>query len=410
MNRLTLRITLGLLAAVIVANLGVQLFMSWQMNRAVQAALIAGQRMVCVAPDGMPNGEGGQFGTIIKRADTLASPPPQVAPFKAGPQLPALRPRESFMLEIRRAFPVAWPSLLMLLAGVAAFVVGVGVFITRPVLKRLRQLDDVAGRIAAGDLDARAPASGHDPIAQFADRFNQMAERNQRLLEGQRHLLQAVSHELRTPAARIRFGLEMMRETGDEAAKERYRAGIDADVDEIDALVEELLALNRLDSAGPRIEGQAVDAIAVVQEEYATLAPLRPDVGFALLANEGEPCLIYGSERLFRRAIRNLLGNALRHATQRVTVTVSMQDGGARLCIDDDGPGVPVADRARIFEPFTRLDGSRSRESGGFGLGLAIVERIVRAHNGSLAVEDAAGGGARFVLSWPTDPSPVASP
>jgi two-component system, OmpR family, sensor histidine kinase RstB len=388
MNRLTLRITVGLLAAVVVATLAVQLFMSWQMSRAISAARLAGQQMVCVASDGMPGEDRREVQATLEPAGVAASPS-------------ASRPRAAIMFGPSLDHPVAWPSLLMLLAGVAAFVVGVGAFLTRPVLKRLQLLDDVAGRIATGELGARVPVSGHDPIAQFAFRFNQMAERNQRLLEGQRHLLQAVSHELRTPAARIRFGLEMMRETDDEEAQERYRTGIDADVDEIDALVEELLALNRLDGAGVRIESQRIDVVAVVHEECAMLAPLRPGIGMALPALEGERFLVHGSERLFRRVIRNLVSNALRHARQRVVVTVSTQGDHTRLCVDDDGPGVPPSDRTRIFEPFIRLDESRSRESGGFGLGLAIVDRIVRAHSGSLAVEDAPGGGARFALSWP---------
>lgn len=397
MNRLTLRITVGLLVAVVMATLGVQFFLSWRLNRAISAERID---QVCIETGSVSLGERNRLLAMFERASV-----PAPAGHRPGPATTTSPPAAQRKISFRSPLdPLPWTTVLALLAGVAAFVMSAGFLLTHPVLKRLRSLDVAAERIAAGELGARAPVSGQDPITQFALHFNQMAERNQRLLEGQRHLLQAVSHELRTPAARIRFGLEMLRETENEDAKERYRAGIDADVDEIDALVEELLALNRLDSSGIKIEGQHVDAIAVVRDECNTLSPLRPDVEFLLPAPTDGGIWIYGSERLFRRVIRNLLSNALRHARHRVTMTVTTQAEGMRLCIDDDGPGVPVADRARIFEPFTRLDGSRSRESGGFGLGLAIVERIVRAHNGSIAVKDAPGGGARFVLSWSAGP------
>lgn len=433
MNRLTLRITIGLLIAAVVATVGMQLFISWELNRAISAGRID---QACIDTAGMSPEDSNRLWAALEQTGIPATAPrrpgaasatqtcfdtagmspeaskrlqaaleqvgiPAAAPGRPGPERAAPTfVRRPVKVSIRN--PLSWTSALVLLAGVVAFVMGAGFILTRPVLKRLQLLDAAAGRIAAGELGARAPVSGNDPITQFTQRFNQMADRNQRLLEGQRHLLQAVSHELRTPAARIRFGLEMMRETDDDEARERYRTGIDADVDEIDALVEELLALNRLDNAGGAIEGQSIDAIAMVHEECAMLTPLRPGIEMVLPPVDDEQILVHGSERLFRRVVRNLLSNALRHARQRVVVTVSRHGDETRLYVDDDGPGVPAADRARIFEPFTRLDGSRSRESGGFGLGLTIVDRIVRTHGGSLVVEDAPGGGARFSLTWPS--------
>jgi signal transduction histidine kinase len=115
----------------------------------------------------------------------------------------------------------------------------------------------------------------------------------------------------------------------------------------------------------------------------------------------GERILVAGSDKLVRRAIRNLVSNAIRHAHQRVRVTLERRGAYVRVFVDDDGAGVAVADRVRILEPFTRVDASRSRGSGGVGLGLAIVERIVNAHRGRLAVREAPLGGARFAMSLP---------
>ena len=105
--------------------------------------------------------------------------------------------------------------------------------------------------------------------------------------------------------------------------------------------------------------------------------------------------------RLMARALGNVLQNARRYAKQRVEVDAAINADTCRIVIDDDGPGIPEADRARIFEPFTRLDTSRNRDSGGYGLGLAIAQRIAQWHGGNIGVEDSPLGGARFVISWP---------
>jgi two-component system sensor histidine kinase RstB len=344
MNRLTLLISGGVLAAVLMSTVAVQLFLDWQVESSADQTACTG-------------------------AATLPS--------------------------------LGWPSVLLLVAAAVAFVTLVGALLSRPVLRRLRLLEQAAGRIAAGELQARAAVSGHDPIARFAARFNQMADRNQRLLEGQRHLLQAVSHELRTPASRIRFGLEMLREAATSEERERHGAFIDAALDEIDDLVQELLILNRLDGGAFPLVVKRIDAAGAVHDEYALLAPLRPELEAALPDRRRERLFVSASDKLFRRALRNILSNAVRHARRRIRVTFERRSPYVRVLVDDDGPGVPEAARARILEPFARVDVSRSRGSGGFGLGLAIVARIVRAHQGALEVTDAPGGGARFVMTWP---------
>jgi signal transduction histidine kinase len=131
----------------------------------------------------------------------------------------------------------------------------------------------------------------------------------------------------------------------------------------------------------------------------------RPNIELSLqhvLEAETE-LAVMGNERLFRRVVRNLLSNALRHAKTQVRVSVARASAAAVVRFDDDGPGIPASERARVLEPFVRLDESRSRDLGGVGLGLTIVDRILRAVGGGLRISEASSGGASVVMSWPSD-------
>lgn len=226
-----------------------------------------------------------------------------------------------------------------------------------------------------------------------------MAERNQQLLEAHRATLQAVSHELRTPAARIRFGLEMLSETKDpEKFSDRLKA-IDEDLIELDHLVTELLELNRSEVVGTdeRENLLIIDLFNQVlkkAEEYC--------LSLNIEVNTPPDLAVFVVPRLFRRALRNLLSNAVRYAKTQVTLTARENGDMVEVIVDDDGPGVPDDHRGTIFQPFARLDDSRSRKTGGVGLGLAIVARVVASHGGQVELTDAPSGGARFITRWPT--------
>jgi two-component system sensor histidine kinase RstB len=294
----------------------------------------------------------------------------------------------------------AWP-LIAILVGLVIVATVTAVLLARPLVRRLRSLQSVAARIANGDLGARVQISEHDALGEFAFQFNQMADRNQILLEKQRDLIRAVAHELRTPAARIRFALELLAEATSDQQRERHILAIDSDLSEVDSLVRELLLLDHLESDPDANAGETFQVRGAVDDELERLRPMRPQVEVVTACAVAGDESAAGSEKLFRRALRNLVTNAQRHAKARVRVSMTRGAREIVLAVDDDGPGIPPADRVRVLEPFTRLDRSRSRGTGGFGLGLAIVSRILRAMGGHLKIGDADLGGASFVMSWP---------
>jgi two-component system, OmpR family, sensor histidine kinase RstB len=300
--------------------------------------------------------------------------------------------------------PRAWPLMVAFISLLLAVAI-TATLILRPLVRRLRRLQEAAKRISEGKYEARVRVGdGDSAIAVFEANFNQMADRNQTMLEGQRDLLRAVAHELRTPAARIRFELELAEEAATPSERQRHVARVDADLSEMDELIRELLLLDRLQSAhGAPGPGETFSVITAIEEETERAKTLRS--GVEVLASFGIPdrTTLTGSQKLFRRAFRNVLSNALRHAHDRVQVTLEDAGGQLRIRVEDDGPGIPASDRNRVLEPFARLDQSRSRESGGLGLGLTIVDRIVTTAGGRLIIGDGQLGGARVEMSWPIE-------
>jgi len=275
----------------------------------------------------------------------------------------------------------------------------VSLLMTLPVARGLDRLRRAARGIFAGDLSARVAVTG-GPTRELDLAFNAMAERNQQLVESQRHLLEAVSHELRTPATRIRFALEMIETARDEATRARRLASIDEDLTELDELVGELLTYLRVSGAPDDVDLEALDLAAELDRLIGQVAERRSDVTIET-TGDAPGTEVFAERRTFRRALRNLLLNASRHARGRVILAVQAGEDDVTVAVSDDGPGVAPEDRARIFEPFTRVDASRSRDLGGVGLGLAIVRRIVEVHGGSVTLDACPTlGGARFVTTW----------
>jgi len=293
------------------------------------------------------------------------------------------------------------PWIVASVLGLSILVVGLtGFFLSVGIVRRLRRLERAAEQFGQGDLGARADLGSRDAIGSLAGHFNVMAHRLQRLIENQRLLLQAVSHELRTPTARIRFGLEMLSSADSEVEKQERIASIDDDLTELDDLVEELLVFNRFEDGAPP---QSMEPIAVgetIRGVVERLGHLRAEL--VVEVTDGQPpCQLVCDARSFSRAMQNLLSNAMRHAQQRVTVRCGREGESVVVAVCDDGPGIPPSERQRVLEPFARLEDSRSRESGGAGLGLAIVQRIVAAHQGTIIIDEGGAGGARVVTTWP---------
>ncbi len=297
----------------------------------------------------------------------------------------------------RLAPPFDLETLLVLLATFLVIIVVVGTLMATPVVQRLQRFQAIAVAITSGELGARVDDDSADPLGDLARRFNVMADRNQALINSQRDLRQAVAHELRTPTARVRFGLEMLRQAGDAEAREERVNSIDEDLTEIDGLVEELLVYNRVEADGT-LDREKVDACRVLRDVSDYLRPLRPDLEVEI--DDPSGCVVIAHPPSFTRAMRNLMSNAFKYAAGRVRVGCRSTARGAEIAVADDGPGIPAGDRARVLEPFARSDASRDRASGGVGLGLAIVDRIVAAHGGTLRIEEADIGGACVVTEW----------
>ncbi|MDH3687671.1 MAG: HAMP domain-containing histidine kinase [Myxococcales bacterium] len=258
--------------------------------------------------------------------------------------------------------------------------IGLGAYpLARSITRRLERLDERVVALGAGQLSSRAPVEGRDEVARLARSFNRTAEQVEALVESQRTLLAGASHELRSPLARLRVATELI---GSEAAPE-LRDQLERDVDRLDRSVEELLLASRLELAGAADRTEPVDLLALAAEEAsATDAEVS-----------GEPTTIQGDRASLRHLLRNLLQNAERHAPGPVEIDVRPSGAGARIRVDDRGPGVPESERETIFEPFRRGSGAAP---GGAGLGLALARQVARHHHGDLRVFSREGGGTRF--------------
>lgn len=299
------------------------------------------------------------------------------------------------------------PQWLVLIAALGLSLIGLIVYLlVRQLERRLSGLESAATRIAKGSLETRVPTRGADSVGRLAAAFNGMAEHLQQLLAIQRELVRAVSHELRTPVARLRFGLEMISTATTVQARDKYLEGMDHDIQDLDGLVDEMLTYARLEQGSPALNFQRVDLDALVNQVISELAPLRAEIrvqrGLCLSAADCDGAWVEAEPRYLHRALQNLVGNAMRHAQGQVAISYQVGQQRCRVDVEDDGPGVPESAWEKIFTPFLRLDDSRTRASGGHGLGLSIVRRIVHWHGGRALISKSKNlGGACFSLSWP---------
>ena len=275
-----------------------------------------------------------------------------------------------------------------------AILLGIGVaiyFLIHPFERRIYALSDAAERFGRGDLSSRSPVGKGHAVANLARSFNGMADRIEGLVGGQRELLRVVSHELRTPLARIFFLLDHYRVSGGQNADIQR---IERSVYELNDLVEELMDFARLDrDISHRTE---IDVCAQLRELPEMVAELRGDISVDI---DSEHLMVWANETYFKRALTNLVTNAVRHARHHIWITAKKVDEMAHISVEDDGCGIPEHLREKVFEPFYRVD--EDSKTGGTGLGLAIVKRIVMQNDGQVQVENRTEGGARFILMFP---------
>ena len=262
----------------------------------------------------------------------------------------------------------------------------------------LQSLSRMADEFGAGKLSVRARLKPSDAVYPLGERINHMAGRIEELMESQRSLLHSVSHELRTPIARLEFALELLDAKARDPELSKRIAAMEGDLSELNNLVKELLDMSKLDSARS-LQGATVDLDALLRDCCATLPPSQQQVSCEVAPALGT---VEVDARLLARAVGNLLRNAQKYAQGRIVLSARRTPDGVEIAVDDNGPGVPEGERDRIFDPFYRLDRSRDRATGGFGLGLSIAQKAVLLHGGALRVDTSALGGARFVITLPT--------
>ncbi|MFO0760107.1 MAG: ATP-binding protein [Byssovorax sp.] len=290
-------------------------------------------------------------------------------------------------------------GVALFLLFVAGLSLGVHALL-RPLRRQLADLCRTADALGRGELDARAAVGSRDAIGTLASTLNRMAQEIQCLIAAREELLHMTSHELRTPIQRMHFGLEDARSAHDLPERERSFERMTRDLEELDQLIEELLSYVRLGE--PRAPGAApVELGSVLEDLCETMREMAGGIALCGPSPEEAPLVVLGDVRLIRRAVSNLVVNALRHARSRVEVRVKQEGPAVFVLVDDDGPGIPLPERERVFEPFYRLDEAETGEHRGFGLGLAIVRRIADMHGGHAAALGSELGGARFRLALP---------
>ena len=270
-----------------------------------------------------------------------------------------------------------------------------------PFWLKLRRISVAAEAFGKGDFGARAKVSKRSALFPMAKSFNNMAEQIQRLIGSHKELTSAVSHELRTPISRIRFSMEMLEAAEDEAERRQSISEINRDVDELDTLVSELLIYARFNREKPvlyPVELPVVPWLADLTEKAGKSHP-HSELRYRIEPENREDRASFDPHYM-ARALGNLIQNALKYTTSRVEIKYERTDKTHLFHVDDDGPGIPEADQERIFNPFVRLDSSRNRDTGGYGLGLAIVRQIVMWHDGDVHAGKSPLGGARFTIRW----------
>ncbi|MFJ8431221.1 sensor histidine kinase [Kitasatospora sp. NPDC094019] len=297
------------------------------------------------------------------------------------------------------------------LAGLSAVLVAtVGVVTWRATGRALRPVEAIRAEVAAigdRDLARRVPEPGsEDEIARLAHTMNAMLDRLEAAGVRQRRFIADASHELRSPLAVLRTQLEVAHTHPDPVVRADMVAGALQDTDRLQSLAADLLLLARLDTTGHNGPAEELDLAELVRTCLEGRGPGRKEVVTEL----ADGVAVTGNPMWLGRLLTNLLDNAERHARHRVTVRLALDPATGRAVLDvaDDGPGVPPAEREKVFERFTRLDDARSRDEGGTGLGLSIARDIAALHGGTLAIEDTPAG-CVFRTRLPARPHPTAA-
>jgi signal transduction histidine kinase len=361
------------------ADLAIRSYLAEQLP----AALAAGLRVVVVE-------------TISPRLGGMAHPMPMMGPWMHGAMgwrglQATVQLSNGQFLSFVAALPEAGPSaswqFVVAMAVMSVIVVLTSVWAVRRVTAPLAVVVQAAERLGR---DVNAPPieeAGSREMRQAAHAFNEMQGRLQRILENRARMLAALSHDLRTPLTLLRLRTEGLNE-GEE--RDRMLASIG----ELDATIDATLKFARDESAvEPWRRTDLAALLSAIVDDMA-------DAGLPVTMQPAEPVILECQSGGLRRAVANLLDNAVKYG-KSARVELLTSGAAIRIVIDDEGPGIPDVERQRVFEPFYRLEQSRSRETGGAGLGLAIAQSIVQAHGGQITLANRPTGGLSATISLP---------
>jgi signal transduction histidine kinase len=280
--------------------------------------------------------------------------------------------------------------LLFLIAGVVL----VAYAFQKRLLRPVQSLNDGVARLSGGQLDIVLPVFTRDELGALTAAFNQMVRRVKEMIQARDQLLLDVSHELRSPLTRMKVALALLPEDDN-------KAGLDSDLNEMETMISELLELERLRNPHG-MHRKSQDLVPILHEVTRTFEKRSPGVR---VATTPKPIVANVDSDKIRGLLRNLLDNAFKYSLpDSLPVDVSAVENHRAVIIrvKDDGQGIPEAQIANIFEPFFRIDPSRSKKTGGYGLGLSICKRIAEAHGGTIQVENNPERGASFILTLPS--------
>lgn len=333
--------------------------------------------------DGSRLGLSGQLRVVGEPAGTADEPQTVLVAM-------ALSEVESSVQVVRTAMLIGAPLLVTGFAVMCWFVVGSAL---RPVAALRQGAEEITATRPAGRLPVPA---AEDEVRRLAVTLNDMLDRLERSSARQRSFVADAAHELRSPLTAIRAQLEVARAHPGDADWPETATDALVDVERLSRLVDDLLVLARIEDGGRYPRPESVDLGQIADDVVA-----RTVTDVTLRRSGDDDVAVLGDVDALTRVVSNLVDNAARHARTGVTIDVRRQPGdGVRMTVADDGPGIPAEDRTRVFERFTRLDGARSRDAGGSGLGLSIVRELVRAYGGDVRLEDN-GPGLRAVVTLP---------
>lgn len=336
--------------------------------------------------------------TILLHKDQVSTDGATISAISAYTNVPnkvlVLGPAPVFTwMPIQLAAVVTLLSLLLLSIG--------SYLLLRPLQIKLAKIRQALNCVRKGDLHTRLDVHGHDELATVSLSFNMMTEHIQRLIEAQRELTRAVSHELRTPVARIRFGMEMLTDTDEYESRINQMEMIDKDIEALDSLIDEIMTYAKLEQGIPLLNFEQIVLRDVIEQVIRETNVVNKTKKITVDLPD-ENIVVEAEYRYLHRVVQNFVGNAMRYSEDEIHVSAGVKNGKAFVCVEDNGDGIPEVDRERVFEAFARLDDSRTRASGGYGLGLSIVSRIAYWFGGVASVDQSPSlGGARFMMTWP---------